>query len=113
MAIASKPVKDTQVKRPDVFKAALAIGLGAGMMGYVLARTAAHTLGHRSMNKDEVMGKWLQMKGKVKARWGDLTDDEIARTEGRLEELAGQIQQRYGGLKEDILAQLRTYRVAD
>ncbi len=59
------------------------------------------------MNEDQVAGKWREIKGKVKQKWGDLTDDEIAQVEGKLEELAGKIQQKYGGTKADILAQLR------
>jgi len=54
------------------------------------------------MNKDQVAGKWHEVKGKVKARWGDLTDDDLAASEGKMEELAGKIQQKYGGKKEEI-----------
>jgi len=60
-----------------------------------------------TVNKDEVMGKWHEIKGKVKEKWGDLTDDELTQGEGKLEELAGTIQKKYGGLKEEILAYLR------
>ena len=44
------------------------------------------------MNWDQVQGSWKQFKGQVKQKWGDLTDDEIDRVEGRQEELAGLIQ---------------------
>jgi len=54
------------------------------------------------MNKDQVMGRWTELKGKIKAKWGDLTDDEITEAEGKYEELAGKIQAKYGGLKEAI-----------
>ncbi|MCB9897896.1 MAG: CsbD family protein [Planctomycetes bacterium] len=52
------------------------------------------------MNKDELKGKWTQIKGQLKSRWGRLTDDDLGRIEGRREELAGLLQQRYGLLKE-------------
>ena len=48
------------------------------------------------MNWDQVQGSWKQFKGQVKQKWGDLTDDEIDRVEGRQEELAGLIQKKYG-----------------
>ncbi|MGQ9674472.1 MAG: CsbD family protein [Chloroflexota bacterium] len=53
-------------------------------------------------------GRWTEMKGKVKERWGQLTDDEITQTQGNLDQLAGKIQQKYGGTKEDIRRQLES-----
>jgi uncharacterized protein YjbJ (UPF0337 family) len=53
-----------------------------------------------------MQGKWREFSGKVKAKWGDLTDDEMTETEGHMEELAGKIQQKYGGTKEQILRDL-------
>lgn len=58
------------------------------------------------MNRDELMGHWHELKGKVKARWGDLTDDEFTEAEGNLEMLAGKIQKKYGGTKESIQSEL-------
>jgi len=51
-------------------------------------------------------GKWHEFAGKVKAKWGDLTDDEMTETEGRMEELAGKIQAKYGGAKDKIMKDL-------
>jgi uncharacterized protein YjbJ (UPF0337 family) len=48
------------------------------------------------MNWNQVEGNWKQFKGKVKAKWGDLTDDEIDSINGRREELLGKIQEAYG-----------------
>ena len=53
------------------------------------------------MNWDQVQGSWRQFKGQVKQKWGDLTDDEIDRVEGRQEELAGLIQKKYGKTREE------------
>ncbi len=93
----------------------LATALGAGSLGLLFAGRLAHVL--RSvrlsydsappMNDDLVAGKWHEIKGKVKQKWGALTDDDLAQVEGKLEELAGRIQQKYGGAKADILIQLR------
>lgn len=52
------------------------------------------------MNKDILAGKWTEVRGKLKARWGRLTDDDLTRIEGHAEELAGVLQQRYGLAKE-------------
>lgn len=52
------------------------------------------------MNWDQIEGKWKQYKGKAKAKWGELTDDELDRIEGRREELVGLVQERYGQARE-------------
>lgn len=48
------------------------------------------------MNRDVIKGNWLQLKGRAKAQWGKLTDDDLDIVEGRSEELIGRIQERYG-----------------
>lgn len=48
------------------------------------------------MNEDTLKGRWLQLKGKVRERWGKLTDDDLDQVQGRVEQLVGRIQQRYG-----------------
>ena len=53
------------------------------------------------MNSDQLKGKWKEMSGKAKAKWGDLTDDDLKEAEGNREQLAGKIQQRYGKSKEE------------
>ncbi|MHB0856828.1 MAG: CsbD family protein [Anaerolineae bacterium] len=52
------------------------------------------------MNKDILKGKWNQFKGQVKQRWGDLTDDDLDKIEGRRDELVGKIQEKYGYTRE-------------
>ncbi len=52
------------------------------------------------MNKDTVNGKWTEVKGRIKARWGKLTDNDLTLIEGRAEELGGLLQQRYGLARE-------------
>jgi uncharacterized protein YjbJ (UPF0337 family) len=53
------------------------------------------------MNDDVFKGKWHQLKGDVKSRWGKLTDDDLDRAEGDAEKLIGRIQERYGYQRED------------
>ncbi|MEJ1098169.1 MULTISPECIES: CsbD family protein [unclassified Pseudoxanthomonas] len=48
------------------------------------------------MNKDIIAGNWEQIKGKAKAKWGDLTDDVFDVAEGNSQYLAGKLQERYG-----------------
>ena len=52
------------------------------------------------MNWDQIAGNWKQLTGKVKAKWGILTDDDLTATAGKREELAGLIQKHYGVAKE-------------
>jgi uncharacterized protein YjbJ (UPF0337 family) len=52
------------------------------------------------MNADILKGKWLQLKGSVKERWGQLTNDEVDRVSGNAEHLVGLLQERYGYEKE-------------
>jgi uncharacterized protein YjbJ (UPF0337 family) len=52
------------------------------------------------MNSDEVAGKWKQIKGKVREKWGDLTDDDLQRAAGGREQFVGLLQERYGMAKE-------------
>jgi uncharacterized protein YjbJ (UPF0337 family) len=45
---------------------------------------------------DILLGKWNELKGQVRQKWAKLTDDDLARLSGKIEELAGVLQQRYG-----------------
>lgn len=63
------------------------------------------------MNWDIVAGNWKQFKGKVKAQWGNLTDDELDRIAGKRTELAGRIQETYGLSKDEAEAQIRDFEL--
>lgn len=52
------------------------------------------------MSGDVLEGKWKQARGKIKQWWGDVTDDDLDRIEGRRDELVGVIQERYGYTRE-------------
>jgi len=58
------------------------------------------------MNNDRVEGKWKQMKGSLKSRWGKLTDDDLDVIEGQKDQLVGRIQERYGIAKEEAQKQV-------
>ncbi len=61
------------------------------------------------MNEDIFMGKWAQLKGKVKQQWGDLTDDDLDRISGKREEIVGLVQERYGWERERAETELDTF----
>ena len=52
------------------------------------------------MNWDQAEGKWKQVKGTVKQKWGKLTDDDLAVIAGSRDKLVGRIQERYGMAKD-------------
>ena len=52
------------------------------------------------MNWDRIEGDWKQVKGKVKEKWGQLTDDDLDVAAGKRDQLAGAIQKRYGLAKD-------------
>lgn len=58
------------------------------------------------MNRDQMEGNWSQFTGKIREKWGQLTDDEIATFKGRRDQLVGRIQELYGDRREDIERQL-------
>lgn len=58
-------------------------------------------------NQDIMAGKWKQLKGQVKQKWGKLTDDELDRIDGKADELAGLLQERYGLAREEAKKQLK------
>jgi uncharacterized protein YjbJ (UPF0337 family) len=52
------------------------------------------------VNGDQVQETWKQASGKVKEKWGKLTDDDLRALDGKREQLVGKIQERYGIAKE-------------
>jgi uncharacterized protein YjbJ (UPF0337 family) len=58
------------------------------------------------MNWDVVKGNWKQWTGKVKQKWGKLTDDDLTAIGGKRDELLGRLQQRYGYAKDEAEREL-------
>jgi uncharacterized protein YjbJ (UPF0337 family) len=54
------------------------------------------------MDWDRIEGNWKQFTGKVKEKWGDLTDDDLTTINGRRDQLEGKIQERYGYTKDQV-----------
>jgi uncharacterized protein YjbJ (UPF0337 family) len=69
--------------------------------------------GGHTMNTDQLQGKWKQLKGSIKERWGKLTDDDIDVINGKNEQLVGKIQEKYGIAKEEAQRQVDEWMRAD
>ncbi len=48
------------------------------------------------MNADMLQGQWKQMKGKMKEKWGKLTDSDWDQIAGKRDQFIGKLQERYG-----------------
>jgi len=56
--------------------------------------------------KLQVKGSWNEVKGKLKQKYGQLTDDDLSFAEGKEDELLGRLQRRLGKSKEDLRAEI-------
>lgn len=54
------------------------------------------------MTKLEMKGNWNEIKGKLKQKYAQLTDDDLQFAEGKEDELLGRMQQRLGKNKEEL-----------
>jgi uncharacterized protein YjbJ (UPF0337 family) len=61
------------------------------------------------MNWDQLEGKWKQVKGSVRTRWGKLTDDDLDVIGGQKDQLVGKIQERYGIQKDEAQRQVEDW----
>lgn len=58
------------------------------------------------MNWDQLKGDWKQFSGKVREKWGDLTDDDLEAARGKRDQFEGLLQKKYGIAKEEAKRQL-------
>lgn len=61
------------------------------------------------MNTLEIKGNWNIAKGKLKQKWGQLTDDDLDYIEGKEDELVGRIQKRTGQTREEVEKSIRDF----
>ena len=61
------------------------------------------------MNWDRIEGNWKTFKGRVRQKWGKLTDDDLDVIEGKRTELAGRLQERYGYAKDEADKNIDTW----
>ena len=55
-----------------------------------------------ALNAQRLEGHWQEIKGKLRNRWGQLTDDELQQARGDVEQLIGTIQRRTGEARDSI-----------
>ena len=58
------------------------------------------------MNWDQIEGKWKEMKGQLREKWGNLTEDDLEMIAGRRDQLIGRLQIRYGIANEEASKQV-------
>jgi uncharacterized protein YjbJ (UPF0337 family) len=54
----------------------------------------------------QIRGSWNELKGKLKQKYGQLTDDDLAFGEGKEDELLGRLQKKLGKSKEELRAEI-------
>ena len=58
------------------------------------------------MDKLQMKGNWNEMKGKIKQKYADLTDDDLTYAEGKEEELLGRLQKKTGKARQDLVDEI-------
>ncbi|MBO6522622.1 MAG: CsbD family protein [Balneolaceae bacterium] len=58
------------------------------------------------MNDLKIKGNWNEVKGKLKQKYSQLTDDDLAMAEGKEDELLGRLQTKLGKAKEEIISEI-------
>ncbi len=54
------------------------------------------------MNKLQMKGSWNEIKGKLKQKYGNLTDNDLAFSDGKEDELLGRLQKKLGKTKDEL-----------
>ena len=61
------------------------------------------------MDWNRIEGNWKQFSGRVKEKWGKLTNDDLDVINGRRDQLEGKIQERYGIAKDQVRSDVDTW----
>jgi uncharacterized protein YjbJ (UPF0337 family) len=61
------------------------------------------------MNPEILRGRWNELKGDIRTRWGKLTDDDVMQIQGQAEKLIGMLQQRYGYKREQAEKEINDF----
>jgi uncharacterized protein YjbJ (UPF0337 family) len=61
------------------------------------------------MNWNEIEGQWNQLRGKVREKYGKLTDDDYQTIAGKKDRFIGKLQERYGMSREQAEQELGTF----
>lgn len=61
------------------------------------------------INWDEIEGDWKQLKGKIRQKWAELTEDDVEEVGGKKDVLVGKLQKRYGIAKDEAEKQVNDF----
>ncbi|MEX2585268.1 MAG: CsbD family protein [Balneolaceae bacterium] len=61
------------------------------------------------MNNLKIKGNWNELKGKLKQKYGELSDDDLAYVEGKEDELLGRLQKKLDKTREEIASEIRSW----
>ncbi|MFO0788261.1 MAG: CsbD family protein [Pirellulales bacterium] len=64
------------------------------------------------MNGDIIKANWKQIRGKIREKWGELTDDDLDRIEGQRDQLLGAVEKKYGLARDEAERQVRSFETA-
>jgi uncharacterized protein YjbJ (UPF0337 family) len=65
------------------------------------------------MNSDQIQGNWKQLTGKMREKWGKLTDDDWQQVAGKRDQLLGKLQERYGYTREQAESDYKDWERAN
>lgn len=58
------------------------------------------------MDKLQIKGNWNEVKGKLKQKYGEVTDDDLTFAEGKEEEMLGRLQKKTGKTRQELIDQI-------
>ncbi len=62
------------------------------------------------MNQSVAKGQWQELKGKIKQKWGKLTEDDVTKFEGNWDQLKGKLIQTYGYTKDAVVKEIDEFK---
>ncbi len=54
------------------------------------------------LTREQLQGRWKQVKGQIREKWGELTDDDLQKFQGNGEQLVGIIEEKTGATRQEI-----------
>lgn len=79
------------------------------LIALILASIGTSAYEIQIMNKLQIKGNWNEIKGKLKQKYAQVTDDDLTFAEGKEDELLGRLQQRLGKTKEEIRREIEEF----
>lgn len=58
------------------------------------------------MNDLQIKGNWNEMKGQLKQKYSNLTDDDLTFAEGKEDEMLGRLQKKLGKAKQELINEI-------